>query len=484
MEIILDNHTNDKVYSTLDAISGKVQITASRDARFDEIQITLEGSIKTYVENMSPHSTRSKITAYHNFLKLTMPIADSDYPQPRIAEAGQKYTFPFNFVIPEQLLPRACSHKCVAEHVHHAHIQLPPSMGDREVSPLDDLAPEMARVHYSIKVRVIRAREMDMKEVICSQGQRKIRVIPAAPEMPPLSIRPGEVDYILAKTKTLKKGVFSGKLGKITVSALQPGALTLLAPSNETIAPPTTMASLQLRFDPRSESSEPPRLGGLTTKLRVSTFFAARPAQTFPTRVSLINNFDVTRSVYETSLSLSSRCVSSATWTKHRPAPAYTRRCSSSSTSSSSSDDSAIPKMDLENEKCFYTSTILVPITLPVNKTFIPTFHSCVVSRVYTVDLSLSIHTPGTGVPASTVTLHVPIQIAAEGNVASPRVLGEEGVAVDGFLQPRVFEVREGGAGINEAILDEGMVMDLPPEYERVERVRSRDSQRRRMAVA
>jgi len=97
MEIILeDSHSDQKIYTTFDAISGRVNITAPHNARFDEIRITLEGQTKTYVENLSPHSTKSKTTAVHNFLKLVMPVRESDYPQPRIAEAGRTYTFPFN----------------------------------------------------------------------------------------------------------------------------------------------------------------------------------------------------------------------------------------------------------------------------------------------------------------------------------------------------------------------------------------------------
>jgi hypothetical protein len=96
VEILLENHQDGKVYTTFDAVRGKVNITAPHNARFDEIRITLEGATKTWVENLSPHSTRSRTTATHNFLKLVMPIRETDYPQPRIAEAGRTYTFPFN----------------------------------------------------------------------------------------------------------------------------------------------------------------------------------------------------------------------------------------------------------------------------------------------------------------------------------------------------------------------------------------------------
>jgi hypothetical protein len=96
MEIVLDNHDVGKAYATFDVISGKVNITAPHNSRFDEIKITFEGTTKTYVENVNPQSSKSKTTAKHNFLKLIMPIKDTDYPQPRVAEAGSTYTFPFN----------------------------------------------------------------------------------------------------------------------------------------------------------------------------------------------------------------------------------------------------------------------------------------------------------------------------------------------------------------------------------------------------
>jgi hypothetical protein len=63
MEILLQDHHDGKIYSTFDPICGRVEITAPHNARFDEVQITFEGSSKVYVENLSPAATRSKITA-------------------------------------------------------------------------------------------------------------------------------------------------------------------------------------------------------------------------------------------------------------------------------------------------------------------------------------------------------------------------------------------------------------------------------------
>lgn len=465
MEIIIDGHKDNKVYTTYDPLSGRVEITSAHNARFDEVQITLEGSTKTWVENLSPHSTRARTTARHNFLKMTMPIPESEYPQPRIAEAGRTYTFPFNFVIPGHLLDRACSHKGAADHVHHAHTRLLPSMGDRELAGKDDNCPAMAHIMYCIKVKVIKQKEQKDGNELLAESLRKLNVVPASPEAPPMSIGEADTDFRMARTKVLKRGMFSGRLGKIHVSAAQPSALILPSPSSGNTTAPTTTATVNLRFDPHESKSEPPKLGGLTTKIKSSTFYAVRPNTEFPTHSSMISHFETTRGVYDTTTSLSSRCVESVSWTKHKAAPAYTRRNSASSTSSSDCSDDG--PYDPKEGSEYYTAEIVVPITLPTSKLWIPSFHSCVTSRTYMLDLSLTIHTPGAGIPATTVNLHLPVQIAAMGNITTrePMTAAEAAsllAEVETYLTPRIVEVPAPELVGNSVLIERG----LPPSYE------------------
>jgi len=329
------------------------------------------------------------------------------------------------------------------------------------------MAPDMSKVQYAIKGRVIRNRERDGKEVALVEGSKKLRVVPAVAEQPPMSIGHGFDDYVLSKTKSLRKGMFSGKLGKITVSAAQTGALVLPSPASSSNTP-ATMATVNLRFDPHEASSEPPRLGGLTTKIRVSTFFAARPAQEFPNRFTMNPQFESTRGIYETSVPLSSRCVEAAAWTKQFPKPEQERRNSDSSTCSSESDSDLPVQKD---NKSYYSSTILVPITLPSSKTWVPSFHSCIVSRIYTLDISLTIHTPGAGVPASSVSLHLPVQVAAKGNQTSRTPLTEAEAAAEladaeVFLRPRMIEVPSQEHIGNSVLATAPASRELPPSYE------------------
>jgi hypothetical protein len=348
-------------------------------------------------------------------------------------------------------------------------------MGDREVSQHDDLSPEMTRISYAIKAKVIRYREEDEKEAVLVEGLKKLCVVPAVVEAPPLSIVDGNRDYVLSKTKLLKKGVFSGKLGRITVSADQTNAIILPSPASPSTSPATTMATLNIRFEPHDVTFEPPRLGSLTTKIKAITFYNVIPAQALPCTFFVTALDEATRGIYHTSIPLSSRRVTSVAWTKHEPEVTDTRRDSDSSTNSSYCSDRVLSPV--QESAVYYTATVLVPITLPSSKTWIPTFHSCTVSRIYTLDISLTIHTPGAGVPASSASLHLPVQIAAAGNQTQRLELtaaeaAAELARVDEFFAPRMLEVPSEEFLENSVLRPAASIApatttpDSPPRYE------------------
>jgi hypothetical protein len=313
----------------------------------------------------------------------------------------------------------------------------------KDLAGLDDLAPEMSKISYVVKAEVVRTGG-DEDEVLV-QGLKKLRVVPTVAEAPPLSLVDGDPDYVLTKTKSLRKGVFSGTLGRITVSAAQTRAVMLPLPGSPPNNSATTTATLYLRFYPSGTECEPPKLGGITTKIKATTFFAVRPVQVLPSIARQSSQFEGTRTSYSTSVHLSSRCVESVSWTKHEPHPACIRRDSESTTSSDASGNSILIPEQKEG-KLYYTAKVIVPITLPSSKNWIPTFHSCLISRIYTLDLSLTIHTPGTGVPATSLSLHLPVQIASAGNAEGRAQLTADEAAAElasanEFFVPRLMEV-------------------------------------------
>ena len=469
-------------FTTLERIQGKAAITSPVDVSFDDIHITFQGSAKVFVEKLATSApTNPRTQAFHNFLRLSQPIEESALPPDRILRAGRTYKFGFVFVVPERLLPQACQHDTDSPTVRDAHLALPPSFGDPMMAGdgkalLDDLAPDNTIISYSLRVYITK-KLPGARSQILSDCMRKLRIIPAVDEAAPLRVLDGcEDDYVLRRTKSLKKGTFKGKLGRLSMEAAQPKAATLHGRRSESRCRVTTMATVNLRFDPQSEVAKPPKLGSLVTKLRVGTFFSSVPLKTFPRKAQNFF-FDSQRGFSVESLPLSSRCVQSAEWRRHEP---LARRDSAvsipdaapiarSPSSGSSSGSSADPASGAEHRPDagagagppFYTATILVPIDLPTtSRSFVPTFHSCLISRVYALELALSARPPAASVAApTTLRLKLPLQIAAEGNAdATPMISDEEAASIarrdaeDVFL-PRSVAPPRGGRAVDPAVV-------------------------------
>ncbi|KAH9863680.1 hypothetical protein J1614_009612 [Plenodomus biglobosus] len=409
-------------YSTMDTIQGTITITAPHDIRFEDIDIAFVGSSQAFVDRIATTPMVSgRSEAQHKFLVLRQPIAESDFPSPRVFEAGRAYKFPFTFIIPSQLLPKACSHKVVSDHVRDVHCLLPPSLGDPDLagfgsSLLDDLAPEMARVVYAVKVKIAHMRGSEGIAVL-AEKMKKVRVKPALAEQPPLNID-HNAEYRPREEKIIRKGMFKGKLGTLSAKTVQPQPLVIpgaRTTDNEQIS---TMSKIVIRFDPSEDDHGPPKLSSLATKIKVSTYYASAARQSFPSQLTL--GFDLSQGLYAENIPLSDLCIASAQWEEHGPnsnpiTESLIRRDSGISDCSLLSDSEKSfaagilpPSKDYKQGK-FYTAQILVPVTLPMTKNFIPTFHSCLISRTYTLGLKLSAN-------GSTVSLKVPVQICAEGS--------------------------------------------------------------------
>lgn len=476
-------------YTTYDTISGHAIFRSPIPLSFSEVQIVLTGDTKTYNVNHLTSAGANHSTASHVFLRLTMPIPASAYRDSYALLPDRPRSFPFHFIVPDQLLPTACSHEIKAPHVHAAHIHLPPSMGE-PLLPLDDLAPEMSKISYAITAKLVQRGPLaSSPPQVIAEAQRKLHIIPAIPEAPPLHIAPNvSSPWTFEKTKTLRKGVFAGPLGLLTVSTTQPRALQL-SPSSPHAS---TAALLSLRFEPASPGSAPPRLGLLTAKITATTFHTIRAARDIPDEQTRASPYEVYSGTYAMTVPLASRCVEGAKWTWHVPAPAYERRDSgydtasvSSGSGSGSGSASSISSSSLSSDKKrvlgagkgergWYEASIPVPVTLPTTKTWLPTFHSCLASRFYALGLEIAVHTPGTGVPATSVSLKVPVQIAAVaregtreqflagaaavGGVALAAAVGgvreEEGEGEEEGETSRLLGIEE---GVDQLFLERGM---------------------------
>lgn len=473
VEVVLSGkHEFVRTYSTFDQIQGHVELKFERDTIISDMTVSLEGQSNTYVEKIAAASpTTGRTTGKHTFLRVQQPISAESLPENMLARAHQVYTVPFTFVVPDRLLTYICAHKVDNDETRKEHLQVPPSLGDPMLAGkgnvlMDDLSPDMAKVGYCVKARVSKAspssgRCYDMEEKAC-----RIRICPAREEAPPLPVEEKSNSWRLRKEKNVRKGVFNigKKLGRLTAEVAQPKSLRLPSANSTTNTPVTTMAAVTLRFDPASQQEQPPQLGNLAARLKVYTFFGAAAYKQIP-ETSACDAWSVLHGLYPETVPLSCRNVGGVSWTKHDPEnrsksfasetstnaddACISRRESTLSTDSSSSTTTVpAPSSAYDSSLPFYSARVLVPISLPRqgdsndegspsspktpisrgNKKiiFVPTFHSCIISRSYGLELGLSftpVNSSGNTTNAlnsSSVTLLSPIQISQEGSTAPP----------------------------------------------------------------
>ncbi|KAK7957144.1 arrestin [Apiospora aurea] len=405
MEIELDNHHHDstKAYASGTRLSGRVVVRPARDTRFDSLHILLMGVTKTRVDGVhAPHATQ------HTFLRLAMPIPEASYPVPRVYEAGRVYTVPFHFVIPSYLTLGACCHKTESDAVSGHHLCIPPSLGTWDK---DDMAPGMARVEYTVRARLCREEELDRTRTKLLEANRVVNVLPSFPEQPPLSITPSDSLYAMSKTKSVRRSILSPKTGKVTLTASQPSAI-MLSPDGS--AATATSARIDLRFEASSFSasgqSPPPvavanlpRVTEVTSKISAMTFFGGSAMRDFPNMGDWVRTYGAEgRGSYTYNMALGSTAVEELEWKQQ--ISAHARR-----------DSDELP--------VYHTASLQVPIHIPAHKkTFAPTFHSCVASRIYVLWLTVSVSSCG-GSSTSKTTLAVPLQIGVE----EPEAPGADG---------------------------------------------------------
>ena len=211
----------------------------------------------------------------------------------------------------------------------------------------------------------------------------------------------------MRQEKSIRKGLFQKRIGRLVVQSAQPQSLKLPCHRSPFAdCTPTTMATVNIRFDPVEESSPLPGLNSLQAKLKVATCYASAPMDEIPTKSSDFHCSSV-RGIFVETVNLSSLCLSNIEWDKNTSSTDLPNRRNSG----------ILDPSKAYNGGSYYTAKIAVPVSLSKgNKVLVPSFHSCLLSRIYALDLYLSFSTPGATVTDPTVRLKLPLQVSSEGN--------------------------------------------------------------------
>ncbi|KAH6897448.1 arrestin [Thelonectria olida] len=453
MHIKLKNHYNSKVYSSRSLVAGEVVIAPPCDVPFDHVSILLVGATKTRTE-----VSQFVQTASHTFLRLEMPIPESTFPVPTMFEGGRTYSVPFEFVIPEHLTLSACRHKNVSEDVAHQHIRPPPSMGFWEK---DDLSPTMARVEYAVIAIVYGEPERAScaKPSILVETSKRINVLPASVEDPPLDITARDRAYSLEKSTSIRKHLFAAKKGRISTTVAQPAPIRV---RGDGTMPSNLAVDVNFSFDPTSANDAPPEVSHVSAKLQSTTWFSRMPMGNLPnvgTNQAAITG--IAHQSYSTSLALDNTELKKSSWKAGRRSSLGSlrsltlpdvRRQSESAVQASQPSVEAAPRRRSEGGiLASLSSSLHLSLQIPTGRRLLlPTFHACLVSRTYTLQLHLTLGT-------TKVNLAIPVQVVVEPlpenmveNASLPTfedaLAAQEEADADELLRPRIMTPPAHGA--------------------------------------
>ncbi|KAJ3519540.1 hypothetical protein NM208_g14089 [Fusarium decemcellulare] len=440
IDIKIDQHWNSKAYTSGSTIAGHVLVNTQRDVAFDDFEILFTGTAYTRVDFVNQYS--SATYASRPFMKLRMPIQDSEYPSPRVFQAGRTYTIPFHFVVPHQLTLSACNHPVEHDGVREHHLHLPPTMGFWEHN---DQSPDMAHIEYAIRAGAFKDAAEEGR-TLALDAFHMVKVLPSLPEDAPLDIGPNDERYNLSKTKTIRKNLFSAKQGKLTTTASQPGAIMLSA---NFLNASTTNLKVNLEFSTSSADIAPPKINSVSAKLHSTTFFSNAPMNHLPNLGARIKHQSSPSLTYSTTTPIPVHPDTQLSWENAAP---VSRRDSGYSSGAWHDEEASESDSGRHNKKSDKNSvrryaTLDIPFTLPTggNKVFLPTFYSCISARTYIVYLTIS-----AGPMNTNINLAVPVQVAVE-NTYEPAddelptfdaaVAEAEQADADLHLQPRLMQV-------------------------------------------
>lgn len=349
-------------------------------------------------------------------------------PADKVLRVGQKYDIPFQFLLPEQLPEKACRPDHGSEKLHHLHLSLPASVGNRTQAGLGkflnrqpDMASPFSCIHYQVHVLMTK----DPKSggsIRPSVGdcKRKVKVIPASEEHAPLTVDSNDEEYRMRDEMSLHETIF--KTGRIAVEAAQPRALRLPAPNAADADEHrvTTNMEVMLRFDPKKESQRAPKLTSAKTQIRVMNFVSAGARKNFPTKGQMRTSpYKLT--LWDEEYALSNRKLDNVCWQRHDPGTAdpdglVLHQTMSSTTTSRSPAPTKRAKPNLP----FYTARLLVPIALPDKKSkeWLPTFHSAMFSRVYILETKIDTEWCRLTAPV----LKIPVEIISSRTENQPQI--------------------------------------------------------------
>jgi hypothetical protein len=333
--------------------------------------------------------------------------------------------------VPDYLPSQSCRHSAYPL-IKAAHLHPPPSLGDATIAGFggrlrDDLAPQDGcKIVYTIIAKLERPSITTGIQETIMERRVKVRIKPHVGEtpLPELDLGhalEGEIslfqDGVVKGSGSLMK---AGGSGRLAVSLEKPECFW--HPLGDSVRLISKAVRLTLVYTPSASAAGAgtaqggspaglPEIKSLRAQITATTLYTTQPAGPHPPQKQR-DFFGRPINYRDAEIPLSLPSLPQLRWTRME-------------NQNQNQNQNPSPNPDLESPPPFtepgpgpspgpengasYIATLLVPVTLTKDKSFVPTFHACLISRIYSLSFQLEVKGASNG-----FRLRAPMQIAAE----------------------------------------------------------------------
>lgn len=398
----------ERTFTALERITGRLTVRPLADTEFHSLDIKFLGISRTYGRRVVPQAPNARIVrTAHRFLELTQPDVSLYFPEDQVFLAGHVYEFPFEFAVPDRMLPATCRHPVLSPHVHQHHTSMPPSFGDREHDSTTDYAPRNVSVSYRIVAEARRngSHDDDPKIGLIGNSSKWIRFMPTmtAPELTHDTWKQAQA----GRNSVILKKFWTKPAGRVAVTSVQCTPFWIReAQSGMWHSHLSGRIRVKLAFYPTCHDPKAPGQLKLDGIIRSVTTSAVHPLPQLPSDDPW-QGPELDRHTAP-SIIISSRTNKNIVWLPHQTD--LTTRSSDLPRYDALLFDTSVQPL---HQKSYHSTEVVTSLSASTGCPLVPTFDSCLVSRSYSIELKLSMQSPAIA-SVATIRFTVPVQLVCE----------------------------------------------------------------------
>jgi hypothetical protein len=381
IDLVVDSRHG--AFASNDLITGTAVIKTTNDIEFEHLTIELSGTTQVLTDPIPGARFSPRISKSHKFLSLFDEQISASLPKDKVLRSTQTYALPFEFNLSARMEEIQCHHHVDSNAIRDLHMFLPPSMN----GSTSDFTPKSICIQYRIEAAFFQRNGLDDQSLV----EAATSTVSNLDIQPHLHI---PSDQSITKSNPLPRNFstnFSETIGgrrhgELSVNVRGRPFIDILPPTQAPQNGMETLAQFTLCYQPQGTDHHLPELKSVASKLIIKNYYAATSWNDIPSDEALS---DSQKALCEYTVSLPKRSYGKINWVRQNvreptwELPQYSDKTHLLHPYISSSDKAA------QAGEVAHTANLVLPIVLPADKDFLPSFHSCLVSRAYELQVRL-----------------------------------------------------------------------------------------------